>query len=54
MIALNFGCGTRKTKFDGYEDTINIDLREDVKPDLVADIFDDAHANIAAQQVDSR
>lgn len=39
MIAINLGCGTRHAKFDGYEDTLNIDLREDVKPDLIGDIF---------------
>jgi hypothetical protein len=39
MIALNFGCGTKQHNFEGYEDTVNIDLRDDVKPDMVSDVF---------------
>jgi len=39
MIALNFGAGTKKKEFEGYEKTINVDIRPEVKPDLVADIF---------------
>lgn len=39
MIALNIGCGTRKVKIEGCDSTVNIDLRPEVNPDLVADVF---------------
>lgn len=36
-LALNVGCGTRHADFEGYE-TKNVDLRSEVKPDLIANI----------------
>jgi hypothetical protein len=39
MIAVNVGCGTRHADIEGYEKTLNIDLRSDVKPDVIGDLF---------------
>lgn len=38
-IALNLGCGPTHHTFDGYDHTLNIDARKDVKPDVRCDIF---------------
>lgn len=39
QLALNLGCGVLSVDIEGYEKTVNVDFRPDVKPDLVADVF---------------
>lgn len=39
IIAINLGCGTINVDVEGFDKTINVDLRPEVKPDLVADVF---------------
>lgn len=39
MNAINFGCGIRHTTFEGFDKTLNIDIRPDVKPDVLAEAF---------------
>ncbi len=36
-VALNIGCGMKQAEFEGYDKTVNLDLRTEVKPDAVAE-----------------
>lgn len=37
--ALNLGCGTHHLDIEGYDKTLNVDVRPEVKPDVIADLF---------------
>ena len=39
MIAINVGCGIKHAEFEGYDKTLNVDGRADVKPDVLADVM---------------
>lgn len=39
VIAINLGCGHIQVDVEGFEKTVNVDLRKDIDPDLVADVF---------------
>jgi len=39
-LALNVGCGLKRSEFEGHEKTVNVDIRPEVKPELLASGFD--------------